>query len=500
MAPSASLVKVLMTKRYLRSGRRVSASSARSSELHLDPKTLRDRSPPAWHRVRTGTDAMSDRVARAERPAEDALRLHPQYRGKIQIAPKCPVRGSDDLAIWYSPGVAAACKAIVRDPDQIYEMTNKGNTIAVVSDGTRVLGLGEIGPEAGLPVMEGKALLFKYLGGVDAVPLCLDTRDADELVRTVTVLQPSFGGINLEDIAQPKCFRVLAALRRSLRIPVWHDDQQGTATVLLAALENALARVGKTLGGVRITLVGAGAAGFATYRLLRAAGADPGSIVVCDRKGAISAARQDLAAERDLFVEKAELCRDTNRGQVADGIAAALRGADVCISFACPGPGVIQPAWVRTMARDAIVFACANPTPEIWPWEASEAGARIVGTGRSDFPNQVNNSLGFPGIFRGVLDVRARAISDEMAIAAARALAGYARERGLRDDAILPPMDDPEVVVREAIAVGLQAIAQGLAAHPMSADELRASAIQKVGEARATMTALMEAGVIAAPR
>jgi malate dehydrogenase (oxaloacetate-decarboxylating) len=435
-----------------------------------------------------------------DRPAEDALRLHPQYRGKIQTAPRCPVRSLADFAIWYSPGVAAPCKAIARDPAQVYEHTNKGNTIAVVSDGTRVLGLGDIGPEAGLPVMEGKALLFKYLGGVDAVPLCLDTHDADELVSVVTALQPSFGGINLEDIAQPKCFRVLAALRRSLRIPVWHDDQQGTATVLLAALENALALVGKTLGGVRIALIGAGAAGFASYRLLRAAGADPGAIVVCDRTGVISPARRDLVAQRDVLVEKAELCRDSNRNGIDGGIAEALRGADVCISFASPGPGVIAPAWVRTMARDAIVFACANPVPEIWPWEASEAGARIVATGRSDLPNQVNNSLGFPGIFRGVLDVRAATISDEMAIAAARALAGYARERGLRDDAILPPMDDPEVVVREATAVGLQAIAQGLAAHPMTADELRASATHHVQEARRAMAALVEAGVIAAPQ
>jgi malate dehydrogenase (oxaloacetate-decarboxylating) len=442
---------------------------------------------------------MSDRAARAEKPAEEALRLHPRYHGKIQTVAKCPVRGLEDFAIWYTPGVAAPCKAIARDPEQVYEHTNKGNTVAIVTDGTRVLGLGDIGPEAGLPVMEGKALLFKYLGGIDAVPLCLDTRDADELVRTVTLLQPSFGAINLEDIAQPKCFRILAELRRSMRIPVWHDDQQGTATVLLAALENALSLVGKTLGGARIALIGAGAAGFAIYRLLRAAGADPGAIVVCDRKGVLSSARDDLVAQREVFLEKAELCRDTNRGQLRGGIAEALRGADVCISFACPGPGIIEPRWVRAMARDAIVFACANPTPEIWPWEASEAGARIVGTGRSDFPNQVNNSLGFPGIFRGVLDVRARAISDEMAIAAARALAGYARERGLRDDAILPPMDDPEVVVREAVAVGLQAIAQGLAARPMSADELRASAIQKVSEARRTMAVLMESGVIASP-
>ncbi len=443
---------------------------------------------------------MRDREASAARPAADALRLHPQYRGKIQTAPKCPVRGMDDFSVWYSPGVAAPCKEIVRDPAAVYAHTNKGNTVAIVTDGSRVLGLGDIGPEAGLPVMEGKALLFKYLGGVDAVPLCLDAHDPHDLVRAVQWLQPSFGGINLEDIAQPKCFRVLAALRRSLRIPVWHDDQQGTATVLLAALENALVRVGKPLAGVRIAIIGAGAAGFSTYRLLRAAGADPGAIVVCDRKGPLSAARDDLVTQPEALAEKAELCRDTNRGRVRGGIADALRGADVCIAFACPGPGVILPAWVRTMAPGAIVFACANPTPEIWPWEATEAGARIVGTGRSDLPNQVNNSLGFPGIFRGVLDVRARAITDEMALAAARALAAYARERGLRDDAILPPMDDPEVVVRQAVAVGQQAIAQGLAAQPLGPDEQRELARGKVYEARAMMTALTQAGVIAPPR
>jgi malate dehydrogenase (oxaloacetate-decarboxylating) len=406
------------------------------------------------------------------------------------------VRGLEDFAIWYSPGVAAPCQAIVRDPAQVYEHTNKGNTVAVVSDGTRVLGLGDIGPEAGLPVMEGKALLFKYLGGVDAVPICLDTRDPDELVRTVTLLQPSFGGINLEDIAQPKCFRVLAALRRSLRIPVWHDDQQGTATVLLAGLENALARVGKALGGVRIALVGAGAAGFATYRLLRAAGADPGAIVVCDRGGVLSPARDDLAAQRDAFVEKAELCRDTNRGRLGGGIAEALRGADVCISFACPGPGVIRPAWVRAMARDAIVFACANPTPEIWPWEASEAGARIVGTGRSDFPNQVNNSLGFPGIFRGALDVHAKTITDQMCIAAAESLRDLAARKGLREDYVLPTMADWELYPREAVAVAMKAIEQKVARVEFSEKELLAKAERIIKSARQQAQKLMDWGFI----
>lgn len=270
--------------------------------------------------------------------------------------------------------------------------------------------------------MEGKALLFKYLGGVDAVPLCLGTTDPDELVRTVCILAPSFGGINLEDIAQPKCFGVLDRLRAELDIPVWHDDQQGTATVAIAGLTNALKVVGKLLSNARIALIGVGAANVAVYRLLRACGVSPVAIIACDRRGTLHPGRQDLQQRQDEFRNKWPICQESNGEHVTGGIAEALRGADVCLAFSASGPGVIRPEWVRQMAAGAIVFACANPVPEIWPWEAKEAGARIVATGRSDFPNQVNNSLGFPGIFRGALDVRAKTITDEMALAASHEL------------------------------------------------------------------------------
>jgi malate dehydrogenase (oxaloacetate-decarboxylating) len=437
-------------------------------------------------------------LAKAKRPAADAMRLHPFYRGKIQMVPKCPVRSLDDFSIWYTPGVAAPCRAIQAEPDLVYEHTGKGNTIAVVSDGTRVLGLGDIGPEAALPVMEGKALLFKYLGGVDAIPICLATRNADEIVRTVELLAPSFGGINLEDISQPKCFDVLARLRSRLRIPVWHDDQQGTGTVLLAALLNALEVVGKRLGSVRIALIGAGAANAAVYRFLRSAGVDPAAVIACDSQGTLHRNRSDIAERRDEYAEKWRLCTETNPDAVGGGIAGALRGADVCIAFSTPTPGTIQPEWVRSMAERAIVFACANPVPEIWPWDATEAGAAIVATGRSDFENQVNNSLGFPGIFRGALDVRASSISDEMGLAAARALAEFARRRGIDEHDIVPRMDEWEVFVQVAVATATQAIEQGLARRPLAAERLIETVRTTILRARAASEALMSAGVIAA--
>ncbi|HDH09549.1 MAG TPA: NADP-dependent malic enzyme, partial [Chloroflexi bacterium] len=391
-------------------------------------------------------------LAKAKKPAQDAMRLHPFYKGKVQIMAKCAIRDFSDFAIWYTPGVAAPCRAIKEDPELVFEHTNKGNCIAVVSDGTRVLGLGDIGPEAGLPVMEGKALLFKYLGGVDAVPICLGTKDPDEFIHTVKLLEPSFGGINLEDISQPKCFRILDTLRAEMNIPVWHDDQQGTATVLLAGLINALKIVGKEMGKIKIAMIGMGAANVAVYRLLKASGVDLGGIVACDSKGTLHPGRHDIEERQEEFADKWRICNETNAERVVGGIAEAMRGADLCIAFSRPGPGTIKPEWVKAMAKDAIVFACANPIPEIWPWEAKEAGARIVGTGRSDFPNQLNNSLGFPGIFRGVLDVRARTITDEMALAAAHELARCAEERGIHEDDIAPRMDEWEVFPREAVA------------------------------------------------
>jgi malate dehydrogenase (oxaloacetate-decarboxylating) len=430
-------------------------------------------------------------------PSARALRLHAFYKGKVQVLPKCPVRDPGDFAVWYTPGVAAPCRAIAADPASVYDHTNKGNAVAIVSDGSRVLGLGDIGPEAGLPVMEGKALLFKYLGGVDAVPLCIEARETDDIVRVAAALAPSFGGINLEDIAQPKCFRVLEALQRTSTIPVWHDDQQGSATAALAGLVNALKIVGKDLRTVRIALVGIGAANVATYRLLRSFGADPAAIIACDSKGTLHRDRSDIAERRDLFPEKWRVCEETNPDGVTGGIGAALKGADACLAFSRPGPGTIRPEWVAGMAEDAIVFACANPVPEIWPDQASAAGARIVATGRSDFPNQVNNSLVFPGLFRGVLDVRARAITDGMAEAAAHALAGFAERRGLRADAILPRMEDWEVAALVAAAVGARAARDGLAANPGEERALFEGAVRRIREAREATHALMREGFIA---
>ncbi|MFN7955570.1 MAG: NADP-dependent malic enzyme [bacterium] len=442
---------------------------------------------------------LEERLALSQKPSAEALRLHPFYAGKIQVAPKCAIRGYEDFAIWYTPGVAAPCKAIQAAPELVYEHTNKANSVAIVTDGTRVLGLGDIGPAAGLPVMEGKALLFKYLGGIDAVPICLATKDADEIVRTVKLIAPAFGGINLEDIAQPKCFRILDRARAETDIPVWHDDQQGTATAVLAALGNALEVVGKRRDRVRIVLVGMGAANVAIARLLRAAGFDTGGIVACDRGGVLHRDRHDIESRAAELADKWRLCRESNGDDVRGGIAEALRGADVCLAFSSSGPGVIEPAWVRAMAKDAIVFACANPTPEIWPWDAAEAGARIVATGRSDFPNQVNNSLVFPGVFRGALDVRSSTITDDMALAAADALGAFARARGLGEERLLPRMDEWEAVPQVAAATGLAAIRAGIARLSPSRDELVRRATDRIRAARELTRSLMSAGVIAAP-
>ncbi len=444
------------------------------------------------------SEIVEELLAKAKKPAEDALALHPYYRGKVQTVAKCPVRGLDDFAIWYTPGVAAPCREIHKNPDLAYEYTNKGNTVAVVSDGTRVLGLGDIGPLAGLPVMEGKALLFKYLGGVDAVPLCLDTRDPYRLILAVKWIQPSFGGINLEDIEQPKCFRVLDMLRSDpeVQIPVWHDDQQGTATVTLAGVINALKVVGKRMDEIKVSVIGVGAASVATIRLLVAAGVPFGNIIACDSRGILHPGREDIARRKIEFVDKWRICQQSNAEGRVGGPAEAMRGTDVCIALSQPGPGTILPEWVAGMAEDAILFALANPIPEIWPWEAKQAGARVVGTGRSDFPNQINNSLGFPGIFRGVLDVRATTITDEMAIAAAEELARCAEEKGLDEEHILPTMEDWEVFPREAAAVGVKAQEQGLARLSLSREELLTRASDIIRQAREMTHFLMEKGII----
>jgi len=438
-------------------------------------------------------------LEKAKKPAADAMRLHPFYRGKVQTALRASVRSIDDFAIWYTPGVAAPCRAIEKDPSLVYEYTSKWNTVAVVSDGTRVLGLGDIGPKAGLPVMEGKALLFKYLGGVDCVPIMLDTKDPDKIIDTVLMLQPSFGGINLEDISQPKCFRILDTLRERAEIPVWHDDQQGTASVTLAGLINAAKIVGKNLKDMRIVFVGSGASNVACSRLIFAYGAESGNCLMVDSKGILGKHRQDLAMRKTEYVQKWRLCQITNDEEVQGDIEEALRGADAVIALSKPGPGTIKPEWVRQMAKGAIVFAAANPIPEIWPWEAAEAGAAVVATGRSDFPNQVNNSLGFPGIFRGALDVRAHTITDEMAIAAAESLAGMAEEQGMDAERILPTMDDWEVFPREAAAVAMKAVEQGVATLPCTYEQEHERASFLIRQARDMTQLLMDEDFIPEP-
>ena len=435
-------------------------------------------------------------LKKAYEPARLAMVYHPFYEGKIEITAKCPVRNLNDFAIWYTPGVAEPCKDIQKNPDRVYDHTSKGNMVAIISDGTRVLGLGDIGPEAGLPVMEGKALLFKYLGGVDAVPICLATKDTEEIIRTVKVLAPSFGGINLEDISNPKCFEILDRLRAEMDIPVWHDDQQGTATIVTAGAINAHKVVGKKISESKVAMVGAGAANIAISRVMVAAGFNIKNIVMVDSKGTLHRGRDDIKGHH---AEKWFMCENSNAEGVVGGIEEAMKGADILVAASRPGPGVIKKEWVAGMANDAIVFATANPIPEIWPWEAKEGGARIVATGRSDFPNQVNNSLGFPGIFRGALDVRARTITDEMCIAAAHAIADTAEDRGLSETYIVPDMDDPDIFVREAVAVGMKAIETGIARVTMSREELERRARTAIARARGQTKLLMDQGYIRNP-
>ena len=432
-------------------------------------------------------------LAKAYKPAEDAMRLHPFYRGKIEVIPKCRIRDFDDFAIWYTPGVADPCKDIHEHPEKVLEHTSKWNMVAVITDGTRVLGLGDIGPEGGLPVMEGKALLYKYLGGVDAFPLCVDTKDPDEIIDLVLKLQPSFGGVNLEDISHPKCFYILDTLREKARIPIWHDDQQGTAAVTCAGLINALKLTDREIDKVKVAMIGAGASNIAIARMIIKMGVDPKNVIMSDSKGILHKGRTEL---QEKFKEKWHMCEISNEDQIEGGPAEAMKGADVLIALSTPGPDTIKKEWVASMAKDPIVFVCANPIPEIWPWEAKEAGAAIVATGRSDFPNQVNNSLGFPGIFRGTLDVMATTITDEMCIAAATELAKVAEDKGLREDYLVPTMDEWEVFPREAVAVGQKAIEQGVARRKLTPEEAFTIAGDIIKHSREEIQCLMKEGFI----
>ena len=385
--------------------------------------------------------------------AKESLKLHYELKGKIEIAARTKANDRQSLSLAYTPGVAEPCLEIQKDVKKSYELTRRWNTVAVVTDGTAVLGLGDIGPEAGMPVMEGKCLLFKEFGGVDAIPLCIRSKDVDEIVNTVALLAGSFGGINLEDISAPRCFEIERKLKERCDIPVFHDDQHGTAVIMLAGLINALKVVGKRLEDVKIVTSGAGAAGIAIIKLLVSAGA--GNVVMTDRTGAIYNGRPGLNPA------KQEIAEITNPARESGSLADAIKGADVFIGVSAPS--VLTAQMVQSMAKDAIVFACANPTPEIFPDEAKRAGAAVVSTGRSDYPNQINNVLAFPGIFRGALDARASDINDEMKFAAAYALAGMVKDAELSCDNILPQAFDEGVGETVAKAVREAAVKSGVA-------------------------------------
>ncbi|MCY8234264.1 NAD(P)-dependent malic enzyme [Priestia endophytica] len=394
---------------------------------------------------------------------EEALHIHRMNQGKLESKAKIPVKNAKDLSLAYSPGVAEPCKAIYDDVNKVYEYTMKGNMVAVVSDGTAVLGLGNIGPEASLPVMEGKAVLFKSFAGVDAFPICLNTTDVDKIVETVKLLEPTFGGVNLEDIAAPNCFEIEERLKKETNIPVFHDDQHGTAIVTVAGLLNALKLVGKSMSEIKVVANGAGAAGIAIIKLLYRYGVR--DIVMCDSKGAIFEGRS--YGMNDV---KKEVASYTNRDRVEGDLADVIREADVFIGVSVEG--ALTKEMVRTMNTDPIIFAMANPTPEIMPEDAKEAGARVIGTGRSDFPNQVNNVLAFPGIFRGALDVRATHINEKMKMAAVEAIADLISEEELNADYVIPAPFNPEVAPAVAAAVAKAAMETGVARIEVNPEEV----------------------------
>ncbi|MFO8054708.1 MAG: NADP-dependent malic enzyme [Bacteroidales bacterium] len=432
-----------------------------------------------------------------------AARAHRHYKGKIQTLPKAPVPAFNWFNVWYTPGVSRVSTDIRDDNDNSFELSNRGNMVAVVSDSTRVLGDGDVTPPGGLGVMEGKAFLMKYLGGVDAVALCIDSKDANgnadpqKIIDFVKMLQYSFGAINLEDISQPNCFKVLDTLREECDIPVWHDDAQGTACVTLAGLINALKLVKKKIKDVKLVLYGAGASNTTIARLLIADGADPEKIIIFDSKGSLHTDREDIQSD-PRFYTKWELCKSTNPEKVLS-MEAAIKDADALIALSKPGPDVIKPEWISAMADPSIVFACANPVPEIYPYQAKSAGAAIVATGRGDFPNQVNNSIGFPGILKGALMVRASAITDNMATAAAHALADYAEKRGINPDNIVPTMEEARVFPEEAAAVAMQAIEDGVARKELSYEQALEIAKNDIEQARNATKMLSENGFIENP-
>jgi malate dehydrogenase (oxaloacetate-decarboxylating) len=435
---------------------------------------------------------------------ELAYSSHKFYGGKIATMPKAGVYGFNWFNVWYTPGVSKVSTTIRDDNDTSFDLTNRGNFVAVVSDSTRVLGDGDCTPSGGLGVMEGKAFLMKYLGGVDGVALCVNSyndkgkHDPDKIIDFVKMAEPSFGAVNLEDISQPNCYKVLDTLREACNIPVWHDDAQGTGSVTLAGLINALRVVEKDLKKVKIVFYGAGAANTTIARLIIQAGGDPSKMIMFDTTGTLHLGRDDIKAD-PAFYRKWELCQKMNPDRVSD-IEKAISGADVLIAVSKPGPNTVKPEWIKKMASKAIVFACANPVPEIYPYAAKEAGAYIVATGRGDFPNQVNNSLGFPGILKGALVVRAKKITDEMAIAAAYSMANFAQKHGgINPDRIMPTMDETEVFAQEAADVAMEAVKNGVARIQKTWDEVFKKTMADIQEARDAMGLLMEKNFIRKP-
>ena len=435
---------------------------------------------------------------------ELAASTHAFYRGKVMTMPKAGIYGFNWFNVYYTPGVSMVSTSIRDNADASFDLSNRGNLVAVVSDSTRVLGDGDVTPPGGLGVMEGKAFLMKYLGGVDGVALCIDSyndagkHDADKIIDFVKMLQPSFGAVNLEDISQPNCFKVLDTLREACDIPVWHDDAQGTASVTLAGLLNALRVTGRELKDARIVLLGAGAANSTAARLILKDGGDPEKMIVFDSKGGLHKGREDVRADT-AYYRKWEICEQTNPGRI-ETEAEALKGADVIIAASKPGPDTIKPEWIASMAPKSIVFACANPVPEIYPYAAKEAGAFVVATGRGDFPNQVNNSIGFPGILKGALLVRARKITDEMAVAAAHSVANHVVDTNtLTPEHIMPTMQETEVFAKEAADVAMQAIRDGVARIEMTRDEVYAKTLADITEARSMIEVLQDQGFIKEP-
>jgi malate dehydrogenase (oxaloacetate-decarboxylating) len=434
---------------------------------------------------------------------ELALSTHKFYCGKTMTMPKAGIYGFNWFNVWYTPGVSKISTTIRDDNDTSFELSNRGNFVAVISDSTRVLGDGDCTPSGGLGVMEGKAFLMKYLGGVDAVALCINSynkdgvHDPDKIIDFVKMAAPSFGAVNLEDISQPNCYKVLDQLRDACDIPVWHDDAQGTGCVTVAGLLNALKVANKDIKKVKIVMFGAGASNTTIARLVLKAGADREKMTVVDSKGCLHIDRKDIESDA-AYYRKWELCQLTNPEKTRN-IETAIKGADVLIALSQPGPDVVKQDWIRSMGQKPIVFSCSNPVPEIYPFAAKEAGAYIVATGRGDFPNQVNNSLGFPGILKGALLVRAKKITDEMALAAAYSIANFAEKKGIHPERIMPTMDETEVFAQEAADVAMEAIKNGVARIKLTREEVYNTTLRDIKEARDMMDLLMEKNFIKKP-